>query len=223
MTSMICRVTILALLLAGGTASAQEAEFGPYFEGGFGRTHFDLGKANLDNWAEIPSGASSLDDGDNGYSLAVGFRFSRYLAFEAEYLDLGKTSYLVKDQGETARLELGSKGPALSMIGSLPLGNVLSLEGRAGLYFSQVDMTTFLVGTGLDILFFDEDYPLEALRSTDPGWMFGAGVAATFGHWSARVHYDYFNRKAAGLRDLLTGNELDSRAGRWTFGFRYSF
>jgi OmpA-OmpF porin, OOP family len=214
------RLAAFTLTLASGLASANPPVFGPYLEAGGSKTHFDLEKAGLDYWSEVPAEASSLDRGDTGYALAVGFRFSRFLALEAGYLDLGRTTYLVQDNGAAARLELGSKGPALSLIGSWPINRVFSVEGRAGMYFSDVDLgTTILAGAllGLGVLEGESG-------GANPGWLLGAAAAAAFGdHWSLRAGYDYFDGKAAGLRHPLLGTELDSRAGRWSLSLRYSF
>jgi opacity protein-like surface antigen len=220
MASSKHRAAAFVLLLASGLASAEPSQFGPYLEASAGKTHFDLEKAGLDYWSEVPAEASSLDRRGTGYALAVGFRYSRYLAVEVAYMDLGRTTYLVEDNGAAARLDLGSKGPALSLIGSWPISEVFSLEGRAGLYFSDVDIgTTILVGAiaGLGILEGESG-------GWNPGWLLGAGAVASFGdRWSIRAGYDYFDRKAAGLRHPVQDTELESRAGRWSLNLRYSF
>jgi opacity protein-like surface antigen len=220
MASSTQRAAALALLLASGIASADPSEFGPYLEAGVGKTHFDLEKAGLDFWSEVPEEASSLDRGDTGYALAIGFRVSPNLAIEAGYLDLGKTTYLVEDNGAAARLALGSKGPVVSVIGSWPITDVFSVEGRAGLYFSDVDLESTIVFGTLAALGILEGESGGA----NPGWLLGAGVAASLGdHWSVRAGYDYFDGKAAGLRHPVLGTELESRAGRWSLNLRYAF
>jgi opacity protein-like surface antigen len=213
------RAAAFALCLASGTAWT-DPQFGPYVEAGAGRTYFDLKKAGLDHWSQVPAASSSLDRGDAGYSLATGFRFSPFLAIELAYLDLGKTRYLVEDNGAAARLNLGSKGPALSLIGSWRINKTFSLEGRGGLYFSDVDFgTTLIVGTVAALGIFEGES-----GGGDPGWLLGAGAIASLGgHWSIRAGYDYFDGKAAGLRHPVLGTELDSRAGRWGLGLRYTF
>jgi opacity protein-like surface antigen len=219
-TGSIYRAAARTVVLASGFASADAAEFGPYFEAGGGKTRFDLEKAGLDYWSEVPTEASSLDRSGAGYALAFGVRFSPLLAIEVGYVDLGKTTYLVEDNGAAARLDLGSKGPTVSLIGSWPINDVFSVEGRAGLYFSDVDLgTTILAGAlvGLGALEGESG-------GADPGWLIGAGAAASFGdHWSVRAGYDYFDGKAAGLKHPLLGTELESRAGRWGVSLRYSF
>jgi hypothetical protein len=139
---------------------------------------------------------------------------------EAGYQDLGRTTYLVEDNGAAARLDLGSKGPTLTVIGSWPVNRVLSLEGRAGMYFSDVDLgMTILAGAivGLGLL-------EGEVGGMDAGWVIGAAATASLGnHWSIRGGYDYFDGKAAGLRHPVQGTELDSRAGRWSLSLRYAF
>jgi len=210
-----------ALLLACGSAWAGPwDDFGPYMEFGAGRTRFDLEKSGLDNWTEVPADASSLDRGDTGFSLAFGYRLSPFVAIEAAYLDLGRTRYIIEDNGSTARLDLGSSGPAVSVIGSLPLNGTFSLEGRAGMYFSDVRIgMALLVGTMGALGAFEGE-----TGGSDAGWMLGAGAVASFhDNWSMRVGYDYFDGKAAGLKHPVLGTELDSRAGRWSLNLRYAF
>jgi hypothetical protein len=79
-----------------------------------------------------------------GFSVFGGYRFFRYLAVEAEYVDLGRLSYTalgpVPGLGSdpfTLGLDVETKGFGGSVLGILPLATDFELFGRAG--FLSVD------------------------------------------------------------------------------------
>lgn len=221
MTSSIHRASIACvLLLAGGFASAREPDdWGPYVQLDLGTTRFDVRKTALDEWSEVPAEASSLDKSDIGYSLAAGFRFSPYLAIEAAYLDLGRYSYRVEDEEGTVELGFGSRGPALSVIGTWPINDTWSLEGRAGAYLGKSKLRGW-VSLALDP---DDGLELEGSGGSDAGLLLGAGIVATFsGNWAVRLGYDYID-EAAAVPETELGPGVKSSAGRVSLGIRYRF
>jgi opacity protein-like surface antigen len=232
MTSLISmrRAAAFALLVATGSAVAEPSDSGWYVEANIGRTHFNLEKSGLDHWSQVPDTASSFKRGDTGWALAGGIRFSPLLAIEAGLLDLGETKYLVQDKGSTATLKLGSRGPTLSLIVTWPIYRMFWFEGRAGMYWGYPSVKLTPVApvvagflTLAELNSYAQD-PHDLKGGSDPGWLIGAGAAAALGdHWSIRVGYDYFDGKAASLRDPVHGTELDSRAGRWKLGLRYAY
>lgn len=225
MTSSIHRaaVAFVILLLAAGSASARDPEeWGPYFSVDMGTTYFNVRKGTLDELSEVPTGTSSLDEGDRGYSLAAGFRISRHLAFEAAYLDLGRSSYVVEDEAGTATLGFGSRGAAVSLLGTLPINHTFALEGRAGAYFGASKMSGWIAA------YFDlETGDLEALEGAgggDPALLVGAAVVASFGgQWSLRLGYDYLGSNALAIRNEDLESGMDNSAGRLSIGIRYWF
>jgi len=211
------------LLLAAASASAESPpEWGPYFAADMGSTSFIVRKGRLDNLSEIPSGTSDLDKADRGYSLAAGFRFSPFLAVEAAYLDLGRSSYLVEDQNGAAVLGFGSRGAALSLLGSWPLARNLAFEARGGFYFADSRMRAW-VSAGIDLLEGELEW-LEAGAAGDPAVLLGAGIVQSFGkHWALRLGYDYLSGHALAIRNTGLGSGMDSSAGRFSVGIHYLF
>jgi opacity protein-like surface antigen len=213
---------LLLVLTAGSASAGSPAEWGPYFSMDMGSTTFNVHKGRLDNLSEIPSGSSNLDEADRGYSLAAGFRFSPYFAVEAAYLDLGKSSYLVQDQNGAATLGFGSSGAALSLLGSWPITNHLSLEARGGVYFGESRMRGW-VAAYFDILDGELEW-LEAGVAGNAGLLLGAGVVQSFGsHWALRLGYDYVGGNALAIRNTELQSGMESSAGRLSVGIRYLF
>jgi OmpA-OmpF porin, OOP family len=221
MTSSIRWAAIAcALLLASGAASAREPdEWGPYVGFDMGTTSFNVHKAELDALSEVPAAASTLDRSDFGISLAVGFRFSQYLAVEAAYLDLGSYSYRVEDEDGIAQLSFGSRGPALSVIGALPINDTWSLEARAGGFLGNSKLRGWVALT-VDA---EDGFELFGAGGSDATLLLGAGVVGSFGgNWVVRLGYDYID-EAAAIPATETNPGVNSRAGRVSLGIRYRF
>lgn len=138
-----------SLLAAAGTASA--AEPGWYLAADVGMNSFRGSKANLDSLLvdafdgqgqSVDALSSSVDRSATGFEFAVGYQVTERVAFEAAYIDLGKTSYAASgtvDGGEgfTIDAHVKSRGPALSFIGSMPLSDSFSLDARLGALFGK--------------------------------------------------------------------------------------
>lgn len=222
---VFARILASVVFLAAGSASAGEsAEWGPYVEADMGTTYFNVGKGRLDNWSAVTADASRLDKGDRGYSLAVGFRFSPYIAVEAAYMDLGRSSYLVEDAGGSATLGFGSRGAAVSVLGTWPINRTFALEGRGGLYFGESKLRAW-IAAGFDI---DEsgdlDWWLQGAGGGNPALLLGVGAVASFGpHWAVRLSYDYIYGDAVALRNSGLDAGMNSSVGRVALGLRYLF
>lgn len=218
MAKDIHRAAIAAgvLLALGGMASQASAAQGFYAEADVGTTSVDLKKAELDEWIEVPTSASSLDKSDIGYGLAVGYRFSPYFGVEAGYLDLGKSSYKLEDEEAALDLDLRSRGPALSLVGTWPINDIWSLEGRAGAYFGKSKLSASITD-GVDSLQMSLD------SESHTSLLLGAGIVASFGErWSARLGYTWIDT-AAKVRDEEIDADWKGSGSRISLGLRYSF
>ncbi len=221
MTFRIRLAAVSALLLAAGPLRAWEsADWGPYIGADLGRTSFRVREAQPDDGPGILSGTSRRDKSDATYLLATGFRFSPHLAIEASYLDLGRASYLIEDQGSTVHLRVGSQGPALSLLGTLPINGTWSLEGRAGAYFGKSTLRGWLQvevdSEGVESLW--------GAGGADAGLLLGGAVIASLAdHWAMRLGYDYLNDRTATIQDPDLSARVKSSAGRVTLGLRYLF
>ncbi len=145
----------VALLCASAAASAAGPGF--YVAGTFGQSTADISSSDknaldqtlIATWGDlgydVVSGRSDLDKKSSGYELAVGYQFSPYLAVEAAYIDLGEAKYEFDgrlDDGtgpvdSDADIDVGVKGPALSLVGIWPVNEKISLDARAGALFGK--------------------------------------------------------------------------------------
>lgn len=103
-----------------------------------------------------------------------GFEFNRYLAIEAGYIDGGKA----KDNVGDIVIEADTRALYASVLGSLPVGDVVSLYARAGVMDWKSDQEARSDGDVL--LAVDVD-------GTDP--FFGAGIAALIEGALLRLEY----------------------------------
>ena len=195
-------VIMVALAFGLGTSGRATAE-GFYFALSGGASSFDLpyNKAGVDqflveelefNDVTVVGLESSLDDSDSGWGVTVGYRWGRYVAAELGFTNFGEALYDVDVTAEFADGTIGIgegslrtriQGPALSVLGLLPVGTAFDLHLRGGVLFADTRERVRLV---------DEPYELDG-RSKD---LF-AGLGATWNfaeNYSARLEYQrYFD------------------------------
>jgi opacity protein-like surface antigen len=129
-----------------------------------------------------------VDDGDLAWGVGLGYRVTKYIAAEVEYIDFGTTDvtehYIVDTPGASVPLpavwDLGYSstvtGPALSLLGTLPVGGNFEVYLRGGALFGSREFKTGFAA--LD----------EKLTSTV--WLAGAGVTWSFAkRWAIRAEY----------------------------------
>lgn len=121
----------LGAALAVSQASAQ----GFYMGASFGKTDADSGNAVPDL---ITSG--SVDGTDSGIKLFGGFAFSRNVALEMAYVDLGKLTYsgsygFVPVTGGT----LETSGFNFAFVGTIPLNPSFSIFGKLGMFMWEAE------------------------------------------------------------------------------------
>lgn len=107
----------IAALAAFSVASAQEAS-GFYAGVGIGTLKYEESFANIE-----------FDGDDTSLQVFAGYRVNQWLAVEAAYIDGGSPS----DNVLGYQLEADLSALELSLIGSVPLNDVLSLHARAGM------------------------------------------------------------------------------------------
>jgi opacity protein-like surface antigen len=127
-----------------------------------------------------------VDESDVAWSVAVGYRINPYVAAEVEYIDFGTTDisehYTVPPAPPlptefTRRYSSKVTGPALSLLGSVPVGTGFDVFLRAGVLFADRELE-FAQSVGLD----------DAFASTL--WLAGAGVDWSFARrWAIRAEY----------------------------------
>ena len=129
-----------------------------------------------------------VDDGKLAWSVGLGYRVNKYLAGEVEYLDLGTTDvaehYTLDDGGPvpfplpaevTLNYSSHVTGPALSLLGTLPMGENFELFLRGGAFFGSRE--------------FETEFGTNA-KFASTVWLAGAGVTWSFAkRWAIRAEY----------------------------------
>jgi opacity protein-like surface antigen len=189
-------IVVAAIVLASiAPAPSLAADTGFYLSAGIGRAEEDPGKSNGANFSIgfPPAGVVHLepervdvDGGDTAWSVGMGYKFSQYFAAEVEYLDFGTTeiaehySLDVPPLPDEITLNYSSRitGSAISVLGSLPVGNGFEVYLRAGALYAHREFAVLL--------------PVEAGSTTfsDTVWLGGAGVDWMFAdRWAIRAEY----------------------------------
>jgi opacity protein-like surface antigen len=207
-----------APLCAQGAGFYVDAGVGSASIGGFDQQELDalMIAVGEDTFDSFDLNDSSVDKTDISFSLALGYRFTQHLAVEAAYIQLGKAGYeadvTVADGGDppvdlTMGFGFKTSGPAVSLVGILPVGESLELDARAGAYFAKTKVRVFVTDgttTESDSLGSEEETSILL------------GVGAT---WSlteklgVRVGYTRLDKAVAGEGDA----DVFSLAARFSF------
>ncbi|MEO8009393.1 MAG: outer membrane beta-barrel protein, partial [Betaproteobacteria bacterium] len=143
------------LLLAGFAAmSAAYAgqDSGGYFGAG-------IGKASVSDYCSDTGGlvVTSCDDSDMSFKIFGGYRFTRNIAVEAAYVDLGKYPATVS-AGVPVNVSVKLTGVTVQAVGIVPFGNEFSVMGRIGAILWDLNSSASVPGfstgssdTGVDI------------------------------------------------------------------------
>lgn len=139
----------------------------------------------------------TADETDVGWNFALGYRVNKYFSAELAYVDAGEAS-LVEHYRPTAGVPtipfqeiqrsytVASRGPALSLLGSLPLSSNWELFARGGVLFAEQEVESrsrIVGGPGSAGLPIEREYSDEVVT-------LGAGVQWTFlPRWTARLEY----------------------------------
>jgi opacity protein-like surface antigen len=128
------------------------------------------------------------DEEATSWSALVGYRFTRYVAVELAYHDLG-TLHEYSPPRVTGpittievKTEMESTGATLSLLGQLPITEQWSVYLRAGGLFADQDVSRRVASSK-----FDESYDSEV-------FLYGIGTQFDFGaHWSVRLDFQRFD------------------------------
>lgn len=138
--------TTLALLVAGLLASS--ASFAQGTRGGQD-TGFYAGLHFGQSGAECAAAAGiSCDDSDTAWKILGGYQFTRNLAVEAGYVNLGEITIT----GGGSRLVVETTGWDLVGVGSFPINNQFSVYGKLGFHSSDTEIGS-AKDDGIDLTF----------------------------------------------------------------------
>jgi hypothetical protein len=198
----------LASLVALAAAALGSAPFGVamagdldglYVGGNYGRARSSYDTNFVAS--QLATAASDAGDGQTVDSSRVfrtsaawwadlGYWFGPNVGMEAAFLHLGELKY--RSTGSLATFEgtepyvlggeVSSRGPALSLVGRLPLTESLEVDARVGDYYGKTTLTTGLL--------INSQYTPSPQSTTGSSLLLGVGVGYTFGtHWSLRLDY----------------------------------
>lgn len=219
-------------LLAGSLALLSVSAFadqdrGFYLNANFGQAQYDISQDDLDgiaiaafeeNGVAVIDADSSFDDEGSPWSLSGGYRFSRYLAVEVGYLDLGTARYdatgtvLLPVLGgvladAAVGIDISSQGPTVAAAVYAPIAEKFDVHGRLGMFFAD---SSFDFTVGLD----DVSESDEISQSSED---FFASVGAAFHftpNFAASLDFTLF-------KDV--GDELEADVDSLTLGLQYTF
>jgi OmpA-OmpF porin, OOP family len=175
----------LAVAAVAPAAYAQDEDRGFYLGGGVGQFN-----AQIDDVDEVDDAVDSWDEDDTAYKFFAGYRLNKFLAFEVDYINLGKPSGAVVPG---FNVDSSVDGFAPYVVGTIPLGNWFEVYGRLGYYFYDA---TVGVENGIDDrVEFDEE-------SED--LVYGAGIGANIGErFNVRFEYERFDLQGVDDADSL--------------------
>jgi opacity protein-like surface antigen len=181
--------TVLALmsvaLAPAAFSQGQEEVSGFYLGGGFGQFN-----AQIDDVDQVDDTIDGWDEDDTAYKVFAGYRLNRFLAVEADYINLGEPSgAVVPGRNVDASID----GFAPYVIGTLPLGPYFEAFGKLGYYFYDETLRQEDAVNGR--VQFDEE-------SEDLVW--GAGVGANIGEkFNVRLEYERMDLERLDDADAL--------------------
>jgi hypothetical protein len=134
------------------------------------------------------------EDSDTAWGATVGCRIFDYAAVEVSYLDLGTLH--ARDEfalpvilgGGTAVLnhELKTEGPAISVLGMMPVAERWAFFLRVGVLFADQKLTRTFSGSGV----------VNGSNSTTYGSdtaLWGGGVQFNWSRWTARLDFQRYS------------------------------
>jgi opacity protein-like surface antigen len=161
-----------------------------------------IGTVASQGGASLSLASSATQHGDVTWSAGLGYRASAFFAVEASYLDLGQLTYraagtetLGSGTGPlSTALQVSSKGPALAVVGILPILEGLEVSLRAGAFDGQ---------TATDYVNSDSvTTDSGRVSKTTTSLLAGAGVSYGFaGHWAVQLQYLHLNALRESLLD----------------------
>lgn len=165
----------------------------------------------------------TADQSDVGWNVALGYRVNKYLAAELSYVNAGEASLRetyspvpgapiqVPDVLRTYTVR--STGPAVSVLGSLPLSERWQIFLRGGVFFAQQEVESRVLiqsPTAINAPALERDYSDEVFN-------IGAGIEWAFlPRWTARLEYQRSDDLQS--NDIMGESRLDQASLSVLFG-----
>jgi OmpA-OmpF porin, OOP family len=160
------RALFVGILLSAATGASAQGPGGGFYLGGA------LGQATFKEWCTTGGTFNSCNDTDTAWKLLGGYRFNRYFAVEASYVEWGEVTASLNLGVPPAREVAASQHSyGLAAVGTLPVGERFELFGKAG--FLQNEQETRRVSPNPSTLQRDESafhYGLGAKYAVTNNW-----------------------------------------------------
>ncbi|HEY0940364.1 MAG TPA: outer membrane beta-barrel protein [Steroidobacter sp.] len=165
----------------------------------------------------------TADQSDVGWNVALGYRVNKYLAAELSYVNAGEAS-LAERYSAVADAPISvpdvlstytvrSTGPAVSVLGSLPLSEQWQVFLRGGVFFAKQEVETRMIvdsPTAINRRPIERDY-------SDEVFSIGAGIEWAFlPRWAARLEYQRSDDLQS--NDIMGESRLDQATLSVLFG-----
>ena len=168
----------IAVLAALATPAARAQSNGWYAGGSVGRAGATIDderiRGGLAGQGLVTTGIDDREH-DTGYKLFGGYQFNRYFGVEGGYFDLGRFGYTAHTTPAGSLTgDIRVNGLNLDLVGTLPLGERLSLLGRVGVIAARTE-GSFSAGGAARVPYSSAS---TSERFTEAKW--GVGVAYAF-------------------------------------------
>ncbi|MDQ2642083.1 MAG: porin family protein [Pseudomonadota bacterium] len=199
--------TSLGIALCAVSAQALALPPPPYAVVDIGRSRIAMDASAIDEAGLQPTGHHR---NATGFGITLGWPFTKHLAAEGTFLELGEGKVDVATQGPppvtNSRIGVQSYGMLLALAGTWPIHDRLSVEGRAGTYLGKSE-TRIRGSTGGNL-----GYNRLLGSDSDFGLAVAVGVVAAFNDtWALRAGYDYID------------GAFGKNAGRISLGLRFNW
>ena len=132
--------TLLAAVVFGVAATAVQAnELSTYVAASVGQAKAEmpvLAETLKDAAVTMGGLRSSSDRTDTAYKLIAGLNLNSNIAIEAQYIDLGKSSYKVGNSGGQYKGDFKTQGIGFNLVGSYPIED-FTIFAKAGYHLMR--------------------------------------------------------------------------------------
>lgn len=105
-----------------------------------------LGQSKLKEWCDTGGSTTatlaSCEDADTSWKLLGGYRFNRYVAAEASYIDWGEVTATVRVGPQSVGVKASQHSYGLAAVGTLPVGERFEVFGKAGFVQTEQETTS---------------------------------------------------------------------------------
>lgn len=202
----------LALVGASTAAFSQQPDQRWYLGLSVGQGEVDIDEGSVQIIGATASSVSK-DETDTAWKAFAGYRFSRNLAIEGGYMDLGEFSVrrnMTAPAIGSVAASIEATGWFVDAVGILPVGTNLELFGKLGGIYTTTEAT--LTTSGAVVLLGNANRERSELNLK---WGLGASYSFTR-NWSARIEFEQ-------VRDIGNDETGEGDVNAWTLGVVYRF